>query len=125
MSRHIDREKAMIATYQYLLFDREVDGLLEDAYGCSLEEIDPYFVNVVKNSIEQLQTYKDYIEEVLDGWKFDRLGMIEKAILLNGCSEFALKKIASAIIIDESVELAKTYCESDAYKLINRVLDII
>lgn len=57
--------------------------------------------------------------------KFDRLGRIEQAILLNGCSEFDLKKTEAAVIIDESVQLAKKYCDADTYKLINSVLDVI
>jgi N utilization substance protein B len=62
---------------------------------------------------------------VLEGWSFDRLGCIEQAILLNGCAEFDLKQVEAAVIIDEYVRLAKKYCDSDSYRLINGVLDRI
>ena len=45
--------------------------------------------------------------------------------LLNGCAEFDLKTIEAPVIIDESVEMAKKFCDEDTYKLINSVLDII
>ena len=36
-----------------------------------------------------------------------------------------MKQTQAAVIIDEYVELAKKFCDEDAYRLINRVLDII
>ena len=125
MKRSDSRENAMIAVYQYLLVNRDINELLTDAFETELDDIDPYFVAVAKNSVEHENEYKDYINNVLTDWTYDRLGTIERAILLNGCSEFALKQVAAAVIIDESVELAKKYCDEDTYKLINSVLDII
>ena len=125
MNRHEQREKAMITVYDYLLAERDINELLTDVYDCDVKDIDSYFVKVVNDSIANQEKYAKYIDEVLKNWKFERLGMIEKAILLNGCAEFNLKEISAAIIIDESVELAKKYCDEDAYKLVNRVLDII
>lgn len=125
MNRHKERKNAMITVYQYLLAERDIDELIVNTYERELDLVDPYFVKVIKTAIANKDTYASYIDEVLTDWKFERLGMIEKAILLNGCAEFALKEISAAIIIDESVELAKEYCDDEAYKLINRVLDII
>ena len=42
-----------------------------------------------------------------------------------GYAEFDLKEVEAAVIINESVELAKKYCDEDTYKLINRILDVI
>jgi N utilization substance protein B len=125
MNRHEQREKAMITVYQYLLAKRDIHELMEDTYGCRVDEIDPYFVKVIETATANEERYASYINEVLKGWKYDRLGMIERAILLDGCAEFDLKENTENVIIDESVQMAKKYCEPDAYKLINRVLDII
>lgn len=126
MNRHEQREKAMITVYQYLLVERDINELIENAYEMKPEEIDPYFHDVILTSVANIQRYSGYITNVLkEGWSFDRLGYIEKAILLNGCAEFDLKKTEAAIIINESVEMAKEYCDEDTYKLINSVLDII
>lgn len=125
MNRHELREKAMITVYQYLLVERDIDELIEDTFEAKKEEIDPYFIEIINQSIANQERYQAYIDNVLDGWQFDRLGKIEQAILLNGCSEFDLKKTEAAVIIDESVQLAKKYCDADTYKLINSVLDVI
>lgn len=125
MNRHKQREKAMITVYQYLLFERDIDTLINDEFGENLENVDSYFIDVIHNSINKKDEFSNYINNVLDNWTFDRLGSIEQAILLNACSEYDLKKVQAAVIMDEAVELSKTYCDDDAYKLINRVLDII
>ena len=116
----------MITVYQYLLVNRDIDELIESVYEVPLEEVDPYFRDVIYSSVKNEKRYGGYITQVLkEGWSYERLGYIEKAILLNGCSEFDLKQTEAAIIIDEAVELAKYYCDSDTYKLINSVLDKI
>ena len=115
----------MITVYQYLLVERNIDELIEDTFEAPKAEIDPYFIEVIEQSISNIDRYQAYIDKVLVDWKFDRLGKIEQAILLNGCSEFDLKKTEAAVIIDESVQLAKKYCDADTYKLINSVLDVI
>ncbi len=115
----------MITVYQYLLVRRNVDELMEDEFNMPVDQIDPYFVDIINNTVSHEEEYAGYINRVLEGWSYERLGYIEKAILLNGCSEFALKQNAASVIIDESVEMAKKYCDEDTYKLINSVLDII
>ncbi|MBE6129338.1 MAG: transcription antitermination factor NusB [Erysipelotrichaceae bacterium] len=125
MKRHELREKSMIAIYQNLLVNTDIDELIRTEFEKEPEEIDPYFNAVIHTAVSHKDEYAGYIDQVLDGWTFERLGYIEKAILLLGCSEFAEKKVEAAVIIDECVELAKKYCDEDTYKLINRVLDII
>lgn len=125
MKRHELREKSMIAIYQNLLVNTDIDELIRNEFDMEPEDLDPYFNDVIHTAVEHRDEYAGYIDRVLDNWKFDRLGYIERAILLLGCAEFAQKKIEAAVIIDEGVELAKKYCDDDAYKLINRVLDII
>lgn len=126
MNRSELREKAMIAVYQYILVSRDTKELIEDAFEKSIDDIPVYFVNIVRTAIKNQDRYKEYINQVIKkGWTYDRLGAIEKAILINGCAEFDLKEVEAAVIINESVELAKKYCDEDTYKLINRILDVI
>ena len=126
MNRSELREKAMITVYQYLLVKRDTKQLIEDAFEMGQKDIPEYFVKVIHTAIDNEEKYKGYSNEVIKkGWSYDRLGAIEKAILINGCAEFDLKEVEAAVIINESVELAKKYCDEDTYKLINRILDVI
>ena len=48
---------------------------------------------------------------------------MEQAILLMACCELDLETAPKPIVIDEAITLAKKYCDDEAYKLINGVLD--
>ncbi len=126
MNRHDQRENSMITVYQYLTVNRDIHTLISDTFKVDESEIDPYFIEVINTAIENEPRYREYINSVLKkGWQYDRLGLIERAILLNGCAEFDLRKTEAAVVIDESVQLAKRYCDTDTYKLVNSVLDVI
>ncbi len=125
MNRRNQREKSVLCIYAYLCLARDINTIIEDTFACPIADIDPYFINVIKKAVTNFNEYKKYIDRVLDNWSFERLGTIEKAILLVGCAEFSLQEVAAAIIIDEAVELAKKYGEADSYRLINNVLDVI
>lgn len=125
MNRKEQIEKGMIVVYQALIAQRDIDTLIEDVFLMDKTEIDPYVYRVIQTAVANQTRYVGYIDQVLQGWTFERLGYIEKAILLNGCAEFDLKEQLSAKIIDGYVELAKKFCEEDTYKLINKVLQII
>ena len=125
MNRHEQRKTAMSIIYQYLLVNADVDALIQEYFIEQDETIDPYIERIIHTTVEQKDTFSQYIDNVLVDWTYDRLGYIEQAILLNGCSEFYLKELQAVIIIDEAVELAKEFCGEDTYKLVNSVLDKI
>ncbi|NCB34239.1 MAG: transcription antitermination factor NusB [Erysipelotrichia bacterium] len=125
MNRHQNREKAMTCVYQYLIYPRDEKSLIEDNYKPEEISEDQYIRDAIHQAIDHKDRYVGYIDNVLDDWKFERLGAVEQALLLLGCAEFDLKQVEMAVIIDEYVRLAKTYCDGDSYKLINGVLDRI
>ncbi|MCH4207877.1 MAG: transcription antitermination factor NusB [Solobacterium sp.] len=125
MNRRQNREKAMVCVYQYLIFPRDEKDLINDNFEQAEIQEDSYMMDVIHQAIDNRERYAGYIDNVLDDWKFDRLGAVEQALLLLGCAEFDLKQIEMNVIIDEYVRLAKTYCDGDSYKLINGVLDKI
>lgn len=123
MNRHESRKKAMICVYQYLVKERDINELLKDSFTVKQLESDEYIKRVVFTAITEKDRYIGYLNQVLDSWRFERLGFIEQAILLCGCAEFDLKEIETPIIIDEYINLSKEFCDAESYKLINGVLD--
>jgi len=126
MNRSEMRETAMICVYQHLLTARDLDTIIEDMFLKPVKEVDPYAVGIIRTACENEERYAGYIGQILkEDWSYDRLGYLERAILLDGCAEFDLKQVEAPVIIDESVRMAKKYCDADAYKLINGVLDTL
>ncbi|MCF0217825.1 MAG: hypothetical protein HUJ42_02145 [Malacoplasma sp.] len=56
-------------------------------------------------------------------WSYDRLNLVDVAILMEAVCEFFAHKIDRKIIIDQAIITAKKYSEQKAYKFINYLLD--
>ena len=64
------------------------------------------------------------INSCLNEWTYERLGILERSILLLGFQELLnFKDIPISVTIDEWVDISKEYCGEDAKKLINGVLN--
>ena len=61
----------------------------------------------------------------LKTWDIDRLGVIEKNILKLGIYELLETDTEEAIVINEAIELTKIFNITDAFRLINGVLDAV
>ncbi len=76
-------------------------------------------------TIEHLEFLDKEIKEHLTEWDYDDIGKVEKAIIRLGAYEIIIAKTDKAIIINESVELAKKLADDKSPNFINGVLDAI
>ena len=120
MNRHQSRENAMIVIYQYLLLGSDIQELISNF---TVNEDHDFFSSLVINTIHNLTLLKDEISKHLTSWEFDRLNYVEQAILLIASCELCLDEVEKAVVIDEAIELSKEYCDENAYRYINGVLD--
>ena len=92
---------------------------------------------------EQLEIQNNFVEEMINGvisnqtdisklankylidWTIDRLSKVDKAILSLGIYELMYTETPSIVCINETMELAKKYSDSDVVKMINATLDAI
>lgn len=129
-SRYAEREKAMIVVYIHLLTEQSIKEILKDnIFVSELGDFIPAFnlreemLEVVLTVAQRKEIYAQAMDQSLDKWRFDRLGYLEQAILLLACAELEMGYQDPVIIVNEAIRLAKEYCESDSYKLVNGVLD--
>lgn len=73
--------------------------------------------------INERQELDAEIKPLLANWRFDRIGVCTRLILRLALWELKQGKTSAAIIINEAVELAKCFAETDAYKFVNGILD--
>jgi N utilization substance protein B len=73
--------------------------------------------------IEQRDTLDEQYKPLLTNWRFDRLGVPTKLILRYAIWELLNTNTAHTVIINEAIELAKSFGEKDSYKFINGILD--
>ena len=118
------REKAVIAIYQKLLVDINEDEVRE--YLNSDKDDYDYCFMLITSIANEIEKYKSEVAKYLkSGWTIDRLSKMELAILLVGCYELLETKQSKEVIINEAVELSKKYCDEDAYKFVNGLLNKI
>ena len=122
MNRHQLREKLMISIYQSQLLKKSLYDTVEDNFETA-GDIEEYGKNLIKSVANEKERFIEYINAVLEDWTFDRLGYLEQSILLLACAEFDCKEISAQVIMDEAINLTKSYCDDNTYKLINGVLD--
>ncbi len=59
-------------------------------------------------------------------WDFQRLGKVDLAILRVAAYEILFRSdIPTSVVVNEAIENAKKYCETDSYRFINGVLGSI
>ena len=125
--RQIAREKATIGVYQNLLVESSLEDILtflnEEKTLTKSEETMAFSRWLVETTLQNKESYQTLIEKHLKkGWKFERLSMMEKTILMIAACELLESDLPKTIVINEAVLNAKKFCDDDSYKFINGVL---
>lgn len=123
LNRHESREKIVFALYQHLLLSKDINECFLDNF--EEENLDEYINSIHNDLIINKDNYIYEIGQHLVKWTFDRLNLVEQAILLEATSEIKQNLNDSAVVIDEAIILTKKYCDDESYKYINGVLDSI
>lgn len=127
-------EKAMICIYQQLFYTSLVDSkyrknieeIVLDVMDIPFSSCDEYFKTIVFETLKEKNELKDIINDNLaKTWTFDRLNLIEQAILLLFSLEILNRRSEKQVAIDTAVDLTKKYCDEKSYKFVNAVLDKI
>lgn len=105
----------------------ELSWAKKDDGSDSLESDDETYARLlISGTIENISEIDEKIKAHLKNWTMDRLNKVTLAILrMSVYSLLYTKDVKPSIIIDEAVDIAKSYGIEDSYKFINAVLDNI
>ena len=124
-SRHKARQAAVQALYQWQLTQQDPDQI-EDHFilDHDVKDVDlEYFHNLIREIPLRLHELDDHIIPFLDR-TIDDLDPVERAILRIGAYELEFHpEVPYKVVINEAVELAKTFGAEDGHKYVNAVLD--
>ncbi len=123
LNRHEMREIALNSLYQHLLLNKDIRKCVFECMD-GANEIDGYLYSITIGTVEREYNYIQKLSQYLrDDWEFNRLSVIEQAILLMSAQEILGNGTPKKVVINEAITLAKKYCDDDSYKMINGVLD--
>lgn len=120
------RKKIMTILYQVAVFDKNkikynIDDLIKEN-----TEIENEFV---KEIVYGTITYKNELDALankyMKNWTIDRLGFTDIAIIRMSIYELLYSDTPDIVVINEAIELAKSYSDDKVVKLINGILDKI
>jgi N utilization substance protein B len=123
--RHRAREFALQGLYQWLLNNEDVgaiDAHIREAHGFDKADA-AHFDALLHGTIRQVTALRAGLAPLIDR-PIDQLSPIEHAVLLIGAYELGNHvEIPYKVVINEAVELAKSFGGIDGHKYVNGVLD--
>ena len=76
----------------------------------------------INGIIENYNYIRNIIKENTQNWAYERIGIVERSLLIVGTYEFLIKNTPIEVIANEIVELAKEYGNEKSYEFINGIL---
>ena len=84
-----------------------------------------FALGLFEGVLNNLEAVDKAIAEHLKDWDFERLGSIERATLRLGAYEIIFGELDPTVVINEAVEISKSFAAEQSPKFINGVLDAI
>lgn len=128
LSRNQIQERIMIALYQYLFYiasfeKPDLSEIINNVFGTNISKIDAFAKNTImaafKNGPEAVEEISKHLKE----FNFERLNIVEQAILLLGYVQIRHLNQPKQVAINVCVKLTQKYCDHGSYKYINAVLE--
>jgi transcription antitermination protein NusB len=92
------------------------------------DELREWAERLAADTVAQLDAIDRLIAETAEHWRPERLAVIDRLVLRLAIGELVRApdtKTPAAVVIDEALELARTFSTEDAVKFINGMLDAI
>jgi N utilization substance protein B len=120
--RHQQRERALS-----LLYEAELKGESPSEVLAHLAvPPDPYVTTLLEGTEATRQEAETRITAASVGWPLDRMAVIDRLVLRLALAELLdADGPPTAVILDEAVELAKTYSTDDSGSFVNGILSTI
>ena len=123
-ARRKARRALVQAAYQWQFADADLAQLHEEFAERALDKADEeFFLDILTRMIKHSDELDQMLTPLLDR-PLDQLDMVERGVLRLAAVELSERiDIPYRVVIDEYVELTKTFGSADAHKFVNGVLD--
>lgn len=130
MSRKTARDNAFKLVFEAPFYKNDFETVMNtfdetDTDGINSGDL-KYIKSTVSGVFENLETIDEKINSKLIGWTIERLPKTTAAILRLAVYEMEFNDdIPVQVAMNEAIELAKVYCDDDAPKFVNGVLESV
>jgi N utilization substance protein B len=131
--RHRAREAALQILYQWEVGRTDVVSAADTFFGLQWPEGDrppgdlrEFATELAHDAVRRLPESDALIADTAKRWRPERMAVIDRLILRMAVAEMLRRSdVPPAVIINEALELARTFSTEDAVKFINGMLDAI
>lgn len=118
-TRREARERALELCYEVETRARTADEVLAEL----VVEPDEYAVRLVRGVDAHRAELDELVSRVSENWTLERMPAVDRAVLRIGGYELGWEPdLATAIVIDEAVELARRFSTKDSGRFVNALL---
>jgi len=136
--RHQSRIAALQFLYRYdlehtknqsaLRWNSELETMLEAHWDHFQVQPDvrPFATSLMKGILENIEKLDPVIEKHSSNWKLSRMSAIDRNLLRLAAYELLVERDNDgAVVINEAIELAKTFGTEDSASFVNGILDTL
>jgi N utilization substance protein B len=130
--RHRAREAAVQMLYQWEVGRTDVGEVLRsfwalDAPGAqpAPEALRAFAEGLVRGTVADLARIDPLIAGTAEHWRLSRMAVVDRLILRMATYEFLREGTPRNVVINEALELAKTFSTEESARFINGILDAI
>lgn len=130
--RHRGREAAVEMLYQWEIGRTDFDEVLRTFWTIDRpgqhqpsQRVREFAARLARGTISDLERIDTMIAGVAEHWRLSRMAVVDRLILRLAVYELASGETPPNVVINEALELARTFSTDEAVKFINGMLDAI
>jgi N utilization substance protein B len=131
--RHRAREATLQILYQWEISRVDVDEAASTFFTLQWPNLDPpaedlraFATALAHDTVERLAAIDTLIAETAERWRPERMAVLDRLILrMSVCEMQRDPQTPAAVIINEGLELGRTFSTEESVKFINGMLDAI
>ena len=131
-TRHRARQAAVQMLYQREVGQLDLEEVLRTFWSANLPGVEgapngvrTFAEQLVRSTITNLGKIDPLIAETAEHWRLSRMAALDRIILRLAISEFLDGATPRNVVINEALELAKTFSGEESVKFVNGILDAV
>lgn len=131
-TRHRARQAAVQMLYQWEVGQHDIEEVVRTFWSANLpgleeapESVRVFAEQLVRMTIGNIEKIDPLIAETAEHWRLSRIAALDRIILRLAISEFLDGSTPRNVVINEALELAKTFSGEESVKFVNGILDAV
>jgi len=131
-TRHRARQAAVQMLYQWEVGQHDLEDVFRTFWSSNLpgaenppENVRTFAEQLVRSTISSIDKIDPLIADTAEHWRLSRIAALDRIILRLAIGEFLDGATPRNVVINEALELAKTFSGEESVKFVNGILDAV